>query len=89
MAIGATRGQVVAEILAETGAWVAAGVVFGLALAWASGRVLRTLLFGVTAADPASWTISLSLLSLTLVIAVLRPAIRAARIDPAAALRAE
>jgi ABC-type antimicrobial peptide transport system permease subunit len=52
-------------------------------------RAITSLLYGVTASDPAAFTISAASAIATTVIACLLPARRAARVDPAAALRAE
>ena len=52
-------------------------------------RALQSQLSQVEALDPWSWTGALLALAVVLVIAVFRPAYRAAHIDPVAALRAE
>jgi hypothetical protein len=49
----------------------------------------RTQLFGVGSRDPLSWIAALGVLSAALLLAVLRPAARAARVDPMEALRAD
>jgi predicted permease len=89
MALGATPARVVRQTLGQTALWVIAGASLGFALAWIAARFLRALLFGITAADPAAWSLALLLLGLALLAAVLRPALRAARVDPAVALRSE
>jgi ABC-type lipoprotein release transport system permease subunit len=61
----------------------------GIGLAFASTRLLSTLLFGVGAADPATLaSVSVSLLAIALV-ACLLPARQAVRLEPAAVLRSE
>jgi ABC-type antimicrobial peptide transport system permease subunit len=65
------------------------GVVIGLGLAIASGRVVRSYLYGVSARD--GWTlgfVALTLMGIGLLAAYL-PARRAAAVDPMEALRAE
>ena len=52
-------------------------------------RALRSQLYQVEALDPWSWTGALLTLSVVLVVAVFRPAHRAAHVDPVTALRAE
>jgi ABC-type antimicrobial peptide transport system permease subunit len=52
-------------------------------------RALQSQLYGVDAFDPWSWIGALLALALVLVIAVFRPAYRAAHVDPVAALRAD
>jgi ABC-type antimicrobial peptide transport system permease subunit len=51
--------------------------------------VLESQLYGVTMKDSASWIGTLAVLSAVLLFSVLRPAARAARIDPLTALREE
>jgi ABC-type antimicrobial peptide transport system permease subunit len=61
----------------------------GAALGWIGTRALQSQLYQVEALDPWSWTGALLALAVVLVLAVFRPAYRAAHIDPIAALRAE
>jgi ABC-type antimicrobial peptide transport system permease subunit len=68
---------------------VVAGVTLGLAGALAGGRVLRSLLFGVGAADPVTFVAVTGFLVGTALAAIYIPARRAARSDPMAALRSE
>ena len=68
---------------------VVAGLAIGIGLAFASTRLLSTLLFGVGAADPTTFAlVSLSLLAVAL-LACLLPARQAVRFEPAAVLRNE
>jgi ABC-type antimicrobial peptide transport system permease subunit len=65
------------------------GLVLGAAGAAASGRLLASMLYGVSPADPATFVaVALGLLSVV-VIACLVPAGRAMRVDPITSLRAE
>ena len=66
-----------------------AGIVIGLASAFGLTRVIASLLFGVTAKDPAVFVIVPVLLSAVALVGVWLPARRAARIDPLSALRTE
>ena len=68
---------------------VGAGLVIGMAIALASGRVLRSLLYGVTPADPATLAGVALLLTAAALAASYLPARRALRVDPTVALRAE
>ena len=86
---GATRSQVQTLVLRQAMRPVAGGLVVGLVAALAAGRLLRSLLFGVTGTDlPTFATASLLLLAVA-VLACMVPAWRAGRIDPAVALRNE
>jgi ABC-type antimicrobial peptide transport system permease subunit len=65
------------------------GIAIGLGAAAAVTRVMSALLFGVTALDPATYVAVAIGLGLTTVVASYLPASRAARVDPADALRRE
>ncbi len=54
IAIGATRQSILWLIFREAGGVLGVGIVVGLGAAWALGRVVRTLLFGIGPADPVS-----------------------------------
>ena len=87
VALGATHGQVVRMMLGE-GAWIGlAGGAIGLAAALGATRVLRSLLYGVAPSDPATYLTIATLLGGAVLAANWLTARRAARIDPAAALR--
>jgi ABC-type antimicrobial peptide transport system permease subunit len=64
-------------------------VVAGLGGAWVLTRYLETLLYGITALDPPTLAIAPIVLAVTVVLASLGPARRAARVDPMTALREE
>ena len=89
MAIGASPRDVASQVVGEAGRWIIGGAVIGAALGWMSTRALQSQLYEVQALDPWSWTGALLALAVVLVIAVFRPAYRAAHVDPVAALRAE
>jgi ABC-type antimicrobial peptide transport system permease subunit len=76
-------------VLADTLRLGAAGLGVGLAASWALARGLRGQLFGVTAADPATFAAALLVLGGAAVLAGYLPARRAARLSPVTALRAE
>jgi putative ABC transport system permease protein len=87
MALGATPAEIGRQVLRETAVWAGGGAAAGMLLAWAGAQSIRSQLVGVTAADPLSWIGSLGVLAAAMGIAVLRPAVRAARVDPAVSLR--
>jgi putative ABC transport system permease protein len=89
MALGADSVEVLALVMCRGAVVVALGLAFGAAGAAALTRVLRTLLYGVDALDPATFGSTAVLLTAVALFACLLPAIRAARVDPAIALRVE
>jgi ABC-type antimicrobial peptide transport system permease subunit len=68
---------------------VLVGVAFGLGGAAALSRLMKSLLFGVTALDPATYVLVALGLVVTAAIAGYLPARRVTRVDPMSALRAE
>jgi predicted permease len=89
IALGAAPTDISRQVVGEAGRWIAAGTVLGCALAWAGARAIEAQLYGVGSYDPLSWITALAVLCTALFLAVLRPAIRAARVDPMEALRAD
>jgi putative ABC transport system permease protein len=89
MAMGAERREVVRMVLSEATWLVAAGVVAGTALALGAARFARTLLFGLEPTDPTTVAMAIAALACVGLVAGLVPARRAARVDPAIALRDE
>jgi len=65
------------------------GVVIGLALSWALGRLLGSLLYGVNPHDPATFLAATFAALLAALIACFLPARRATEVDPMISLRAE
>ena len=89
MALGAARTNVVRMMIAQ-GMWsVAAGLGAGLVGAWAATRLIAGLLYGVQPHDVATFAVITLLLGLIACVACMVPALRAAMVDPATALRAE
>jgi predicted permease len=87
MALGASAGSVTRLVMTRGLALTAIGLAIGLALSWAVGRTLTTLLYGVEAADPATFAGTIALLTLVALVACGLPAWRAARVDPMNVLR--
>ncbi|MFL5580093.1 MAG: ADOP family duplicated permease [Gemmatimonadaceae bacterium] len=88
-ALGARRGHLVRYVVAGGLRIAAVGVLVGVALALASGRLIAALLYGVTPYDPATVALVAGVLLAVAVPAALIPAWRAARVDPVVALRSE
>ncbi len=89
MAMGATAADVLRLVMGEGLRLAAAGVAVGCGLAFALAQVLRTMLFAVTPTDPFVFAAVPAVLLVTAALATAAPALRAARIDPLAALRAD
>jgi putative ABC transport system permease protein len=88
-ALGATTRDVLRLVVGSAVRVVLAGAVIGLALSAVLGRLLGTMLFGVQPLDPMTFASVTIVMALTAVLSVAGPAWRAARIDPAVALRSE
>jgi predicted permease len=87
MALGARPADVLRLVVGHGMRLVAFGIVVGVAAALALTRLMRTLLFDVSPADPLTFTaVSLALAAVAFLAGFL-PALRAARIDPVLALR--
>ena len=88
MALGASSETVLRSVILTESRVIAAGILLGLGAAMATTRVLETLLFGITTSDPLTLVMSVTTLAGVALLAVLGPALRAARIDPAGVLGA-
>jgi putative ABC transport system permease protein len=89
IALGAERRDVLNMVLGQAFKLTAIGLAIGLVAAALASRILRSLLFGVTAADPATYSGAMLLLAAAGILAGYIPAWRASRIDPLEALRQE
>ena len=89
MALGAQRHHIAALVVIGVMRLVLAGAAIGLVGAWAVTRLMQGLLYGVAPADPVTFLAVTALLSGAALLACYVPAVRAARIDPMAALRYE
>jgi ABC-type antimicrobial peptide transport system permease subunit len=89
VALGARASNVVRMVLFDALRLVAVGVVIGLPLALLSTRLLRTQLHDVGTTDPVSIGVAIGVLALSGVAAVTLPALRASKVSPMVALRAE
>jgi putative ABC transport system permease protein len=89
IALGASQDRVVAMVVRRGLVLALGGIVLGTAGAYAVTRVLRSLLYGVSERDPATFIAVAMLLCGVALLASWLPARRAARVDPLAAMRAE
>lgn len=89
LALGAEPARVGRMIVGEGVRLALIGVVPGAIVAWLAGRAMQGMLFGVPALDPVTIGVVAGLCFVTTVVACVAPALRAARIEPIVALRAE
>ena len=89
MALGATAGDVIRLIAGRTFRLIGVGGALGVAGGWAAGLAMRNILFGVGAADPATYAAVLGLVTFCGLVATYVPAHRAISIDPIAVLKRE
>ena len=88
-ALGANRRQIFTSVLGEALRLTSAGCLIGLLGCVYAGRFVKSLLFGVSAADPLTLASACAALLLLALLAAWLPARRAASVDPAIALRSE
>ena len=89
MALGARRADVIAMVMRESMIMVAAGIVIGLGGTVVAGRLVASLLFGLSPTDPPTIAGAMAVMLAVSAIAGYLPARRASRLDPMAALRCE
>jgi putative ABC transport system permease protein len=93
MALGAHYGRILKMVLRQGAVQLVLGLFIGLGLALTlatvAGAGIQSILFGVTARDPFTYSVVLTLVTIVSMIATLVPAHRATRVDPMVALRAE
>jgi predicted permease len=89
MALGARSGQVLGSVLGKALALIGAGLAIGFIAALVLARFVASLLYGVTATDPATYAATAAILTAVGAVAAFLPARRASRVDPMVALRDE
>lgn len=89
MAIGAERSAVLRMVIVQMMRFAVAGAILGLLGAVALGRASSGFFFGVKAGDPLPFVLAFVVLIAVALLATVGPALRATRVDPMLALRAE
>ncbi len=89
LALGAQRADVLQMVLQHGATMALVGVAIGMGASFALTRLMASLLFGVSAHDPATFAAVATLLILVALLACYIPARRATRVDPMVALRYE
>ncbi|MFL6279391.1 MAG: FtsX-like permease family protein [Vicinamibacterales bacterium] len=89
VALGALPGHVIAMMLRECLLLVALGIAIGAAAAFSLGRVIASMLFDVSPADPLTYGAVCIILTAIALLASMSPARRASHIDPVVALKIE
>ena len=89
MALGATRRDVLRLVLRQGVVLLGAGAVLGTVFALLAARATAGLLFGIDAADPLAWCAAVAVLLTAGALAHAVPTLRAVRVQPSVALRAE
>jgi len=89
IALGADPPAVRRLVLSEVGRFLLLGAAIGLPAAWALGRAVESILFGVHASDPKVFAVGAVLMAAVSFAAAWPPAVKAGRTDPIDALRNE
>jgi predicted permease len=89
LALGANPRRVARMVVSEGIRMAVIGVVPGVLTAYVAARAMRALLFGVPPDDPLTIAVAAIVCFVVAATACVRPALRAARIDPISALRAD
>ncbi|MGO8719720.1 MAG: ADOP family duplicated permease, partial [Acidobacteriaceae bacterium] len=89
MALGAQRGMIVSLFVRDGLVLTGVGILCGIVTAFATVRLMQSLLFGVSPYDPATYLAIAVVIFLTASVACWLPARRAATVDPMIALRSE
>ena len=87
MALGAQRSTLIGMILRRTLLWTGAGLLTGLAAAFALARFIKSFLFGISSTDPLTVAGVVVVMAGIAMLASLIPALRASSVDPTEALR--
>ncbi len=89
MALGATSPEILLLVMREAMGLASAGILLGTAAAFFVSRTLRSLIYGVSAIDPATYSVAIAVIALATFLGCWRPAAQAASANPIDALRSE
>ena len=89
LTIGAAPMSIVKLVVRRAALVLSVGLAAGLALAWSSGRLVESQLFGITSRDPMPYAVAALLMVAVVILASISPAIAATRVDPIEALKSE
>jgi putative ABC transport system permease protein len=89
MALGAEASRVGRMVIREGAVLVLIALVPGIALAYAAARGMQALLAGIAPTDPVTFSVAAIVCIVTTLLGSLRPALRATRVDPMTAIRAD
>jgi predicted permease len=89
LALGAEAGEVIRMVVREGFTLALIGLIPGIVLSLAAARLMRSILMGLSPLDPVAFGGSIALLLVSVLVAAVGPARRAARADPMEALREE
>jgi putative ABC transport system permease protein len=89
LALGASPARLRTMVLVSSMRSIVPGLAAGAALAIAATSAMRSLLYGVTPLDPVALGAAVIILAIAGLMSTLRPAMRATRLDPLIAMRAE
>ena len=87
MALGATSPEILLLVMREAMGLASAGILLGTAAAFFVSRTLRSLIYGVSAIDPATYSVAIAVIALATFLGCWRPAAQAASANPIDALR--
>lgn len=89
MALGAQQGTIVALVVRQGAVLALCGVIPGIALAYAAGRTMQSILFGVDPGDALTFAAAAALCVMMTLAGSLLPVLRAVRVAPATVFRGE
>jgi putative ABC transport system permease protein len=89
VALGAGRGSIVRLFLQQAVALGSIGIAIAMPLAYAAGRAITTLLFGLSPGDPPVYLIAAGIAAIMTLSSSVIPALRAASLNPAISIRTE